>query len=134
MTSNVIPRCEAMLHRLQNWWWSPKPPEHYTFMLGDERIGLGTVGYQLPAEFNLVWASSNRLLMNPRMQHYVTASVNLMSLNMSHKVQGEQVRDWITLCKPEFCLPVFQHDNELPKLAKAQIVSSIKLAIKLRSA
>ena len=134
MTSKTSPRCEVMLNRITNWWWSPHPPEHYTYKVGDQLRGLGTVGYKLPAEYNLVWASHNKLLADPRLEHYVTAGVNLMSLNMDFIVMGEPVKDWITLCKPEYCLPVFQQDRELPTVSKAQIVSALKTAIKLRAA
>jgi hypothetical protein len=123
-----------MLHRLTNWWWSPSPPETYTYTVDGEKRGIGRVAYKLPAEFNLVWASNYKMLTDPKMELYIQASVNLASLNVGYAVEGLEVRDWLTLCKPEVVLPVFQHTDELPKLAKAQLCGALKSAIRLRSA
>ena len=133
LTYETVPRCEAMLNRLTHWWWSPHPPSHYTYKVGEAVRGIGTVAYQLPAEFNLAWARDSKLLLKPEMEKYVLAGVNLSSLNMHHTVEGMAVQDWVTLCKPEHLLPVFTHTTELPKLAKSQLVSALRSAVKLRA-
>ena len=90
---------KTLVAKLQQWHWSPRPPESYVFRTAAGKVGIGLIAHKNYAAFNLIWLSQP-LSTRQDMQAANTA-FRLMSLVTKVIVENDTVGDHILTKTPQ---------------------------------
>lgn len=90
---------KTLVAKLQQWYWSPMPPESYVVHTAAGNVGIGLIAHKNYAAFNLIWLSMP-LSTRQDMQAANTAFM-LMSLLTKVQIENDTVGDHILTKTPE---------------------------------
>ncbi len=90
---------KTLVAKLQQWCWSPMPPESYVLHTVAGKVGIGLIAHKNYAAFNLIWLSMP-LSTRQDMQAANTAFM-LMSLLTKVQIENDTVGDHILTKTPE---------------------------------
>ena len=90
---------KKLVAKLQQWHWSPRPPESYVLHTAAGKVGVGLVAHKNYAAFNLIWLSMP-LSTRQDMQDANTAFM-LMSLVTKVLIENDTVGDHVLTKTPQ---------------------------------
>jgi len=87
---------KQFIESISKFYWSPHPPETYTFVHNGKVSGIGKIAHNNYAAFNIAWALTNPSK-NPATHVEAIKVFSYVGSRMAMEVEGAPLSDWATL-------------------------------------